>query len=231
MMALPEWVKLPTAWIENGRLAEFRWQRGLGSNNTSALMVLAVVAHHMRPEDGVARLTYDELCEKTSLSRAKVSDGLAALEEKQLLEREPEGRSTFKIANYDPGSGWAKFPAKGVYRNGIVAAFSEFRLRRPAELDALKLYYLFASRRDRETNAAHITYEGISEYTGIPYQNIRRGLSILAANGLVHVEQVQSTQSKYGIANAYRLPQINPRRHRGTIGRDSDFFSVPSDEF
>ena len=230
-MALPQWVKLPTAWVEDGRLAELKWNRGDGSNNVSALMVLAVAAHHMRPENGVARLTYDELCEKTSLSRAKVADGLAVLQDMELLEREPEGRSTLKVANYDPAGGWAKFPAKGLYRNGVVAAFSEFRLRHPAELDALKLYYLFASRRDRQSNAAHITYEQISEYTDIPYQNIRRGLSILAANGLIHVEQVQSAQSKYGIANAYRLPQIDPRRHRGTIGRDDSAFFAMDDEF
>lgn len=224
MTALPQWVKLPTGWIEDGKLRDFRWQRGKGANNIAALMVLAVSAHHMSREDGIAHLTYDSICATASLSRAKVAAGLEVLDAKQLIEREPEGRSTLKVCNFDPDTGWAKFPAKGLYRHGVISAFTEFRLRLPAELDALKLYYLFASRRDRQTNTANITYEGIEEYTGIPTQNIRRGLSILAANGMIHVERVQSSLSEHGVANIYRLPHIDPRRHRGTQGRTSETF-------
>ncbi len=44
-------------------------------------------------------------------------------------------------------SGWAQFPASGLYHDGKITAFEGMHLRRREELDALKLYYLFASRR------------------------------------------------------------------------------------
>lgn len=222
MMQRSPWVKLPNAWIEEGRLKEFRWKQTEGANNVAALMVLAAAAHHMRPQDGIAHLTYTQLCTMTSLSRAKVAAGLSVLESKKLLARAPEGRSSLQICNYNPDSGWAKFPSRGLYRNGIIYAFKDFRLRLPAELEAMKLYYLFASRRDRQTNSANITYTGIEEYTGISSQNIRRGLSILSSIGLIHVDQMPSTVSEYGVSNMYRLPHIKSRQHRGTSGRGID---------
>ena len=36
---------------------------------------------------------------------------------------------------------------------------------------------------------------------------IKTGISLLAANGMIHVEHVPSRQSEYGVANAYWLPQ------------------------
>lgn len=221
MTRLPQWVKLPSTWIEDGDLAGFRWNRGKGSDNTAALMVLSVLAHHMNPEDGVTKLTYDELCAKAFLSRAKVSAGLKILESRKLMERDADSRSTFKIADYNPQDGWAKFPARGLYRNDVVSAFAHFHLRHPAELDALKLFFLFVSRRDRSTNTANISYEGIEEMTGIHTQYIKRGLTILGANGLVHIERMPSTINEYGVANAYRIAHINSRHHQGTTGRNS----------
>jgi DNA-binding transcriptional ArsR family regulator len=230
MTGLPEWVKLPNAWIEKGGLRKFRWDRGLGADNVAALMTLSVIAHHMRAEDGVAEVTYDDLSAMASLSRAKVSNGLAILETRALIERRPEGRSTYRVCGYSPAEGWAMFPAKGLYRNGVVSAFSDFRLRQSAELEALKLFFLIASRRSRQTNTANITYEKIEELSGIATQHVKRGLTILGANGLVHVERMPSALSEHGVYNAYRLAHIYPRQHRGTMGRAnggrSDFLDM-----
>lgn len=219
MTGLPEWVKLPNAWIENGGLRKFRWDRGLGADNIAALMVLSVIAHHMRAEDGIAKVRYDDLSAMASLSRAKVSNGLEILESHALIGREPEGRSTYRVSGYRPEESWAMFPARGLYRNDVIYAFSDFRLRRPAELDALKLFFLIASRRSRQTNTANITYRKIEELSGIATQHVKRGLTILGANGLVHVERMPSSLSEHGIYNAYRLAHVYPRQHRGTIGR------------
>jgi hypothetical protein len=51
---------------------------------------------------------------------------------------------------------------------------------------------------------------------------IKSALSLLAAQGLVHVEHTKSFKSGYGIANAYRLAFIEPRVHMGTYGRGMD---------
>lgn len=219
MTSIPKWVKLPTFWIEDNQLHRFRWERGVGSANIAALMTLTIIAHRMRPADGVSEITYDELSEISLLSRAKVSDGLSILEKHRLIERKPEGRSSYKISGYTPDKGWAKFPARGLYKNGVITAFKDFRLRQPAELDALKLYFLFVSRRSRDTNTAKISYEKIQDMTGIASSHIRRGLTILGVNGLVHVEHMPSDHRFY---NAYRIPHIEPYRHLGTTLRGMD---------
>jgi len=44
----------------------------------------------------------------------------------------------------------------------------------------------------------------------------------MAGPGLIHIEHVPSTQSNFGISNAYRLAHLEPHRHMGTIGRGLD---------
>jgi hypothetical protein len=219
---LPEWTKLPTEWIEQGGLKEFRWAGGKGSDNQAALMVLTVVLNHAELETGVARVTYDQLCEMASLSRAKLARGLDMLSAHHLVERAPDGRSSYRVTNHDTKTGWAKFPARGLYLRGAVAAFTNFRLRQRAELDALKLYFLFASRRDRKTNMAKIGYDKIEEYSGVSREHIKRALTVLGANSLVHIEHVPSAINSEGVASAYRLVHLKTRHHMGTWGRGAD---------
>jgi hypothetical protein len=144
---------------------------------------------------------------------------LEVLEERSLIEREPEGRSTYKIAGFNPSYGWAKFPALRLYRDGRISFFNELNLRKRAELDAMKLWYFIAARRDHDDNLAKATYDQITDSTGIPRDRLKAALSLLAANGMVHVEHLPSRHSEHGIANAYRLPQIESSRHMGTVGR------------
>ena len=210
---------MPNAWIEGRVLCEFRWATSLGSDNLSALMTFMVLLHHMEPDTGEGHLTYDKICAATSLSRVKVANGLAILEERGLIQRKSNGRSTYRVENYQKDQGWAKLPASGLYRHGAISAFTNFHLRNPAELEALKLYYLFASRRSRETNMAHISYDLIEEMIGINRSNIRRGLTMLAANSLVHIDHLPSKVSEHGISNAYRLVHLDTFRHMGTSGR------------
>ncbi len=60
-MALRDWVRLPTDWIQDGGLQAFRWSADRGSAQTAALMCLAAIAHHADEETGVAKLTYDQI--------------------------------------------------------------------------------------------------------------------------------------------------------------------------
>ncbi len=220
---LQEFTKLPSGWIEAGGLRDFRWGGEEGSDNLAALMALTVIAHHIAPENGVARLTYDELTEKASLSRAKIAAGLKILKWRNIVAPEPEGRSTYQLVGYSQTEGWAMFPAKGLYdHHGVVAAFTEFRLRRRAELDAMKLYFLFAARRSRQLNLAKISYPKIEEFSGVSENYIRAALTVLGANGLIHVDRMRSAQSETGVANGYRLTQLYPRQHMGTVGRRDD---------
>lgn len=219
-MALPDWVRLPSAWIEANGLQQLRWGgEGKGSDNTAALMALAVIAHHANGESGIARLTYDALCGATGLSRAKLSNGLDVLESIGVVERMPEGRSSYKLANFDPKTGWAKLPAKRLYSSGRFQAFDHFHLRSATELNALKLYFLFASRRGRDTNMANISFDKIEAFTGVDRPRIKAATSLLASLALVYIEHVPSKTSEYGVANAYRLAGLDTYTHMGTRGR------------
>lgn len=125
---------------------------------TAALMALTVIAHHVTNRTGLVRLTYNAMCHATGLSRAKLARGLAVLEAQKLIEREPEGRSTLQLVAYNREYGWAKLPAKSMYRAGEITAFHDFTLRNPVELDALKLFLLLIAMRDSATNFAKIGY-------------------------------------------------------------------------
>jgi DNA-binding transcriptional ArsR family regulator len=212
-----DWVRLPTRWILDEGLRQYRWGANQGSNAIAALMLLAVIAHHADGDTGVAFLTYDQLTHCTGLSRAKVAGGLTVLAKQELIERQEPGRSGYKLANYAKERGWGKLPARRLYsRDGEIPFFHELKLRSRTELDALKLFFLFVERRSEKTNLAHISYDKITEYSGLDRSAIRRGLSLLAANGIVHVQQISSQESEHGFANAYRLAHLDPRVHPGT---------------
>ncbi len=222
-MAFKDWVRLPTAWIEERGLRKLRWAvSGGGADNAAALMTLAAIAHNADDQIGLARLTYDSLCVATGLSRSKLSNGLDVLEKLKVLERTPDGRSTYKLAHYNPTSGWAKFPAKSMYKAAEILSFRDLSLRRVVELDALKLFFLLVARRDRNTNLAKIGYGKISDYTGIERSRIKSALSLLASLSLMHVERVPSKLSVHGVASAYRIVGLDSYVHMGTRGRALD---------
>lgn len=216
------WVRLPSNWINcNYGLKALRWKNdGVGSDATAALMALTAIAHHTDQQSGIARITYDALCSATGLSRAKLANGLDVLENLQVVGRAPEGRSTYRLSGLtDPDARWAKLPLKSMYASNRIAAFQELRLRKENELNALKLFFLFAARRSRETNMANISFSAIEEYTGIERAKIKPAASLLAALSLIYVEHLPTDKYPSGIANAYRLVGIDPYKHMGTQGR------------
>jgi predicted ArsR family transcriptional regulator len=73
---------------------------------------------------------------------------------------------------------------------------------------------------------ALISYDKIVEYTGLDRTAVRRGISFLFANGLVHVEQISSQQSEYGSANGYRLAHLEGRVNMATRNRRVDIAAV-----
>ena len=211
------WVRLPSEWITAGGLKSFSWKNGGGANETAALMTLIGLAHRADQTTGVALATYDDLTEALSISRAKVSDGLDILSERRLITRQVDGRSSFKLENFDPLRGWAILPRKSLYREKRIEAFKDFHLRKLVELDALKLYLLIVAGRDRDRNRAFISYPKIEEMAAIPTNRIKSALSLLVVNNLVYAEQ--NIRDTVGVVQSYRLPQIEPRRHAGTVGR------------
>ena len=218
-MAFKDWVRLPTRWIQDGGLRSFRWSPTEGASHAAALMTLVALAHHADDQTMSAAVTYDQLTASTTLSRAKVSAGLKMLEAQGIIARKTNGRSSFQITGYDPTKDWGKLPARRLYSSGYIAFFNELSLRKPAELHALKLYLLFVARRENASNLANISYDKIVDYTGIDRNRIKPALSLLAINGVVHVEYGISASSELGVANAYRVVHLENSAHMGTRGR------------
>ena len=223
-MLMRPWVRLPSSWIDTMGLCALKWTRENGSSNTAALMVLMVLAHHANDVMGTIDLTYDKLQLATTLSRSKISKALSILQDMQLITRFKDKQSTYRLSNYQSPEkgGWAKLPAKRLYDvSGRITMFQEFHLRSRAELDALKLYYLFVGRRSSDTNTARISYDKIAGYTGIDRSYIRRGISLLIEHQMIQTEQHPSIINEHAISNAYRISGIEPHQHQGTTGRRS----------
>ena len=213
------WVRLPTRWITSKGLLEFQWRgEGGGSNNVAALMCLIAIAHVASQQTGTAQITYNALGDVTGLSREKLSGGLRILEGGALVERKADGRSHYKLSNFDPALGWGKLPVKSMYRSGRIVAFDEFKLRQRSELDALKMFLLFIAFRDDGLNAANLSYTGIEKYSGIERSKIKAGISVLVNQHLVYIDQVQRAEET-GVRHTYRIVGIDPYRHMGTSGR------------
>lgn len=214
-----DWVRLPTDWVRGGGLADFRAAQGAIANEIAALMNLIAIAHLADGQTGVARATYDDLTGITGCSREKVARALNILHERELVDCSL-GRSQYRLENYDPeAGGWAKLPCRRLYQDDTIAVFSDFHLRKRAELDALKLYLLFITFRENWSNQAMIGFDKINEYTGIHRQRIKTGTSLLVSHGLIHVERMESTKRLEGVKNCYRVIGIDPYNHQGTRGR------------
>jgi len=215
-----EWVRFPSAWIAEQGLKDFKWAHGgPGADHLAALMTLIVIAHSIDPETGVARATYDDLTNRACLSRPKISRALTLLQDRQLISRPAgAGRSVVGLAKYDQVP-WAKLPFRGMYEGGRIRAFDEFKLRKVIELDALKLFLLFAQRRDQSTNLANVSYDKIEEYTGIARVRIKHAISFLVSHLLIHVEQIPSRHAEFGVSHAYRLVGVDTHIHMGNRGR------------
>lgn len=221
-MNMRKWVKLPSEWMENGGLSMFKWHAETGASETAALMVLMAIAHRADLDDGIARITYNDLTAATSISRTKVADGLEILEKRGLVIREPDGRSTYQLTNYGESNVWAALPAKPLYdRSWAIPMFNDFHLRKAAELDAVKIYLAFAARRDTAQNVTRITYDQIGKYAGVHIGKIKPALGVLNINGLITVESYERADGLPGAAHGYRLSHLFPSRHAGSTGRAS----------
>jgi len=214
MKKLMPWVKFPAHWIESKGLQAFAWAGDNRSAETSALMCLVVIAHQADRATGTAKVTYDEFQVITSLSREKISDGLQLLCKRQIITR-PQPNSVYELQGYHEDVGWCKLPYKEMYSQNKISMFHNFHLRKSAELDALKLFLLIATRRDIRQNITNISYEKIEEYSKIPKPRIKAAISHLTNEGLVYAESSASNDGTR-FYHGYRLRGIDRYNHAGT---------------
>lgn len=214
-MAMQTWRRLPHLWIEAGGLKEFQWREGAGADNAAALMLLAGLVHHADPDTGLLRMTYDGWHHLTGLSRAKISRGLSLLTERGIIARPNRGRSEVQLLNLGAPT-FAKFPARGLYNpQGRIKFFLRLNLRGIVQLDLLKLWFLFCSRRNTRENRVDLTYDTVERYSGIARPRIRNAISLAIHYELIIIEKVEDKISG-DVSTSYRIRHIEPYEHAGT---------------
>lgn len=217
-MGMQMWRRMPHQWIEHGGLRSFSWRDGAGADNAAALMLLAALIHQADADTGCTRLTYDQWQHMTGLSRAKVARGLSILSDREIINRTNPNRSEVQLANFDAPS-WAKFPARPLYNpRGEIVFFHKLTLRGRVQLDLLKLWFLFCSRRNRNTNEVDITYDTIEYYSGIDRPRIADAISLGLHYQLIVVEKSFDIFTERA-SSSYRVRYIEPYKHAGTMPR------------
>lgn len=212
-----KWCIMPISGIQDKTspiLAKFRWLTHK-SDATAALMVYIalILKINSRPltEDDVisTRITYSELEDLTSISRAKISEALKLLETFEVLRcvRQKSG-NTYQIDAKKKG--WAKVPRKLLLNDSEVCKpFKLFNLRSKHELNALKLYLLFLAFRNNEDDKAKIGYDKISEYTGVLREDITKAISHLVNLELISarnsIDSEETDVIEKGHHNIYKI--------------------------
>lgn len=231
---MKEWVRMPSAWLTDSEspLRKMRWSGSGKADQIAALMLYIVLVHHacdiptsVFPKSGVCKLSYTQLSDITSLSRAKIAGGLKLLCKIRVIEIISNGHSnSFYINNYENKSGWAKLPAKGLYARQYthINAFSDFHLRKKNELNALKVYLVILALRNIKTNYAKVGYDKLSQYTGVHRNELKSAISLLINLELVRVDSGSSEKNEFATVNLYRPCFLESYKHQGTVGSKWD---------
>lgn len=216
------YARIPTSWIRDQKtipLRAFAWQgKEESKSGYIAALMLYIAMNLMVPDKKGAyvKLTYTELSDITSLSRAKVAEGLRLLEQTGLVKIEKKGRSNiYHIFNRDNQSGWGQLPLS-LYDDDQVKPFSQFKLRARAELDGLKLYLLIIAFRSNQINCTRISYEKINEYTGISERHIPAALSLLITLDMIRVDKKLIDGNTEKRMNVYWLVGLSSRHGGNT---------------
>lgn len=219
------YVRVPTDWIRDQSkplLHAFSWKGQDKAGCIAALMLYIAMNLNVPEKKGAhVKLTYTKLSDITSLSRAKVAEGLKLLEETGLVKTEKQGRSnSYHIVNRDNWNGWGQLPVNSLYDDGQIKPFLKFKLRTRAELDALKLYLLIIAFRSNRRNCTIISYEKIHQYTGISERYISAALSLLITLDMIRVDKKLRDEATEKRMNVYWLVGLN-HRHGGNTPEEA----------
>lgn len=191
---------IPTWWYRAGEgkkgLEALRGGQWAGESQ-AALRVLIAVALAQPPKvrfQSKASLT--ELEGLTGLSRPTVLRGIHAAVAAGLLEYAkggPREASEFALVSPEATSGtpggWAKLPAPQAARS--IPCIPK---RGNAGLVALKVYLTLIAARPNNSPEARLTHRTLRAKTGAQPRDIRKAISLLANEGLVHVNHEDKGQ-------------------------------------
>ncbi|AWO77446.1 hypothetical protein [Serratia marcescens] len=145
----------------------------------------------------------------TGLSRASIAGGLTLLDDLEIVEIIKTGRKNYYApTDYNGVNGWCKVPYRRVVNDlDQIVPFQVFRLRRKAELQALKLYLYLCYARPNQKGFTQASYEKINKSTGMPEKAIPAAYTVLAGSGILsHIDKaVEDEEINKRAANSYYL--------------------------
>ena len=207
------WAKLPTQWIRyDDKLRNFS-VRDIGASISALKIYLAIVlkanfkSNDTFDKGGCAAISFTEFEDLTGMSRAMVAEGLRKLKEQELITVIKKGRpNIYHLADFDSTKGWSKLPKRYFYgskKMGIIQKITEFSMRHRAHLNALRIYLLLLSFNNK--GKARLSYDKITEYTGMSREFIHPGLSVLIDMQLVNVSSDETSLDITKSPNIYQF--------------------------
>jgi hypothetical protein len=176
------------------------------------MVYVALIFHRSETPDAsngiVANASYDQLERATGLSRKLVAEGLVQLKASMLVE--PLGSNqqrTYRLRQSHRQ--FFKLPCRAIFKDGVIVPFKSFNKRAKHELHAMKIYLYLATARNGSSIYAVSSYEKITDWTGVPKNDIKRAINHLVNAGLVtDISREESSAEKYG-PNRYKLAGAN----------------------
>lgn len=228
-MGIKGWSKMPTEWVTNGVIKEFK--REDGATGPASLMLFFTLCHHadvFSPTDSgpfsVAQITYTKLAELTSVSRKLVSSGLDKLETLDMIRRIGSNHfGAYHLNGLETGKRWAKLPGRALLSPGktTFSPFECFSLRNKHELNAMKIYLYYAAVRDAMTPYSEVSFETIYNKTGVAERHIPAANALLVASGLlIRIGREMRDDVKQYEANKYYMAGYQAF-YNGSIARMS----------
>lgn len=211
----PRWAPMFSWWIQDGVIQNLTWRKdelGRPAGKVAALMVyIAITIKAAADGNGPQKIkvTYNRLCEMTSISRELVNEGISILETLEMISIEKQGRNNlYTLINKREKGGWCKIPVKHVMTEDgkTIAPFKELKLRRRIELHAVKIFLYLASVRDNQTEFSLSSYETIRKAVAMSDKDIARALTLLTLIGLIaRISSEKGENTKINQPNRYYL--------------------------
>ncbi|MEZ8611411.1 hypothetical protein [Vibrio sp. 10N.239.311.D11] len=235
-MTLMLWSKMPSRWISEGKLQKHFCSGREVSNDIAALklfIVLCLLAKQVNRSGVVgdvceAKVTYDQLTEMCSLSRALVSRGLKKLHAVGLVSSTGVRSKTYTIGG-GAYRGWCKLPKRAIVKNEEkIPAMEAFHNRYSHERDALKCFLYLLSSRSNSKTYIDLSRGTISKQTGIPVDEIDGAIGFLYS-----VSLISKVEDKGYLARSTQRDQ-SERLHRywvvGSSSLNYKTYSVESED-
>lgn len=184
------WAKLPSWWFRPGEEALISLEGGrLAGTSQAALRVYLALGAAERADAASFNVhaSLSDLEDLTQLSRVMVQRGIRRAAKAGLINYAPGDRRTPSLFSLvrsegDGAGGWAKLP-----RKEVIERVPKLPHRGANPLVALKLYLILLAGRPNDNTVVALKHKTLRDKSGAQTNQIRAGISLLAAAGLIHV--------------------------------------------